>query len=142
MTRHPLPIALLVALAALAPAADGHGHDHGHHHDHGAAAPVGAVVLAGATVAVGVAGAVKPGAEVHVELALTPAQPAPKAVRIWNGSESGRGSVRARAGALKRTPGAYAAHVEVPSPLPADSRIWVSVEPASGEAVKGSVALP
>jgi hypothetical protein len=142
MTRHALSIVLLAALAAVAPAADGHGHDHGHDHDHGSAVAAGSMSLAGATVAVGVAGAVKPGAEVHVELAFTPAQPAPKAVRIWIGSESGRGSARARAGALKRTPGAYAAHVEVPSPLPADSRIWINVEPASGEAVKGSVALP
>lgn len=86
--------------------------------------------------------AATPGKEVHVELHLAPATPAPKAVRVWIGIESARGSEKAKAEAEAEHPGGYEAHVDVPSPLPEGSKIWISIEPASGDAVKGSLPLP
>ncbi len=113
-----------------------------HKHEHGKPIEVGNVTLGNTKVDAEVAGAVTPGKEVHVEMHLTPLTPAPKAVRLWIGIESGRGSTKAKAEVEADHPGGYEAHVEVPNPLPEGSKIWISIEPASGEAVKGSLPLP
>jgi hypothetical protein len=115
-----------------------------HKHEHGKTVEVGEVTIGTTKVEVELAGAVTAGKEVHVELHLDPATPAPKAVRVWIGIESGRGSEKAKAEAEAEAaqPGGYEAHVDVPSPLPEGSNIWVSIEPASGDVVKGSLQLP
>ncbi len=111
-------------------------------HDHGKAVEVGEVTLGTTKVEVQMGGAATPGKEVHIDLHLAPPTPAPKAVRVWIGIDSGRGSEKAKAEAEAAHPGGYEAHVDVPNPLPEGSKIWISIEPASGEAVKGSLALP
>lgn len=113
-----------------------------HKHDHGKAVEAGEVTIGTTKVEVELAGTVTAGKEVHVELHLAPATPAPKAVRVWIGIENGRGSEKAKAEAEADHPGGYEAHVDVPSPLPEGSKIWISIEPASGDAVKGSLPLP
>ena len=129
-------------------AAEEHKHDHAkdhakdHGHEHEKAVEVGVVTIGTTKVEVEMAGAVKAGKEVHVELNLTPAAPAPKAVRVWIGSDSGRGSEKAKATSEAAHPGSYEAHVAVPAPLPEGSKIWISIDPASGDAVKGSLPLP
>jgi hypothetical protein len=55
----------------------------------------------------------------------------PKAVRFWVGTEDAKGSVKAKA--EEETTDNWHAHAEVPSPLPANSRFWVEVEPPTGE---------
>ena len=82
------------------------------------------------------------GKEWHVELRLNPDQPVPKAIRVWVGTENGRGSVKAKAEAEKDAKGEYGAHVEVPNPIPADSKLWISIEPENGQSAKGALALP
>ena len=129
-------VALLVTAGTSLMAADEH------KHEHGKAVEVGEVTVGTTKVDVEMAGAATPGKEVHVELHLAPATPAPKAVRVWIGIESGRGSEKAKAEAEADHPGGYEAHVDVPNPLPEGSKIWVSIEPASGDAVKGSLPLP
>ena len=117
-------------------------HQHELHHEHGKSVEVGEVTIGATKVDVEIAGAVIADKQVHVELHLTPATPAPKAVRVWIGSDSGRGSEKAKASGEATHPGSYEAHVAVPAPLPEGSKIWISIEPASGEAVKGSLPLP
>lgn len=113
-----------------------------HKHDHGKVTEVGEVTIGTNKVDVEMAGAATPGKEAHIELHLTPPTPAPKAIRVWIGIESGRGSEKAKAEGEADHPGGYEAHVDVPNPLPEGSKIWVSIEPASGDAVKGSLPLP
>lgn len=133
-------LALLIFGGIGAFAADDHKHDHDQ--DHGKAIEVGEATLGTTKVTVEMAGDATPGKEVHVELHLAPATPAPKAVRVWVGIENGRGSEKAKAEGDADHPGGYEAHVNVPNPLPAGSKIWISIEPASGDTVKGSLPLP
>ncbi|MBN8525006.1 MAG: hypothetical protein J0M02_06710 [Planctomycetes bacterium] len=138
----PAILTALLALGAPLCAADAHaGHDHAAH-DHGKTEAVGSVEIGTCTVAASASGVIAAGKEWHVELRVSPAQPIPKAIRIWVGSESGRGSAKAKAEAEKGASGEFSAHVELPDPLPADSRLWISIEPESGPTVKGSLALP
>jgi hypothetical protein len=141
----PTVLAALCAFGLPLTAADSHaGHDHGPtgHDSHGMASPVGTVVIGNLSVVVSAAGELVAGKAPHVELMVTPAEPAPKALRLWVGGENGRGSVKAKADASKTTKGLYQAHVEVPKPLSADSAIWISVEGADGQTTKGSLELP
>ncbi len=141
MKRLPLTTLTLTVLlttgAALSAADDHAGHDHGAHAQ-GAAAALGSVTLGAHTVAVA-SGAVTPGAELHVDLTVTPVQPAPQAIRVWVGAENGRGSVKAKA---EGTAGAYEAHVEVPATLPAGAQLWISIDAAGGAATRAALALP
>lgn len=138
MKPHPICAAIALSTAWLAPlaAADGHAHDHD------AAVALGSLSLAGYTVAVKGEGAAEPGSEWHAYVQLTPAAPAPKAVRLWVGIDSGRGSAKTRGEAQSTTPGAYAAHVDIPKPLPAGAQVWVSIETTTGETVQGAVPVP
>lgn len=148
MSRSSITPAILTALLALgAPlsAADEHaGHNHAAEgaHAHGKAESLGAVDISVYKVAVSASGTIAAGKEWHVELRLNPDQPVPKAIRVWVGTENGRGSVKAKAEAEKDAKGEYGAHVEVPNPIPADSKLWISIEPDNGQTAKGSVALP
>ena len=65
-----------------------------------------------------------------------PAGQKPKAVRFWVGSESGDGSVKAKAEEEKADQ--WHTHVEVPTPIPAGAKFWAEIEPAAGEKVKVS----
>ncbi len=145
MSRFHASPAILTALLALGTplaAADDHaGHAHAGH-DHGKTEAVGTVEIGTYKAAVSAAGAIAAGKEWHVELLLTPAQPAPKAIRVWVGVENARGSVKAKAEAEPNAKGEYAAHVEIPAPLPPDCKLWVSIESVDGQTVKGSLALP
>lgn len=127
---------------------DGHGHDHDHadhaddghahegEHGHGDGAALGAVEAGGFTVTVRLAGELTPGGEVSVDIEIVgPGELS--ALRVWVGREDGRGSMKARA---EREGHGYHAHVEVPEPLPEGSRLWIEVEPSSGEA--SVVSLP
>ena len=75
-----------------------------------------------------------------VDLVLTPASPAPKAVRLWVGKADARGSTKVKAEA--EAAGAYCVGVDVPDPLPAEAQVWIALEAADGTVSKGSVALP
>lgn len=133
MIRLILPALALLLTSAFATAAEGHHHHHpmtnlGSH-------PIGAAKLV-----IQAAGSVKPGGRLHLDLAYVPAAPAPKAIRVWVGIESGRGSAKAKAELEKD--GLYEAVVELPAPLPEGAKIWISVEPAVGETVKASLPIP
>jgi hypothetical protein len=137
MPRHYLSTILLTAVIALAaPLAAADGHDHA-----AEAKPLGSLVIGSQTIAIATAGGLAAGSELHVELQIKPEAPAPKAIRVWVGSENARGSAKAKAEAEKNVKGAYAAHVEVPKPIPADSKLWIAIEQADGQTIKGSLVL-
>ena len=135
-----LAVALILSAATGLSAAEGHDHEH-KGHDHGSMTALGSVTLG--TVAAKVAGAGAPlaGKEWHVTVTLPAGTAAPKAIRVWVGIDSGRGSEKAKAEGEAEHPGEYAAHVNVPAPLPEGSQLWVSMEPATGDSIKGAVAL-
>jgi hypothetical protein len=117
-------------------------HKHGHGHGHGDMIAVGDVTLGTVVANVEGAGVPTAGKEWHVTVDLPPGTTAPKAIRVWVGIENGRGSEKAKANPEAAHPGGHEAHVEVPAPLPEGSKLWVSLEPVAGDAVKGSLALP
>ena len=132
---HHIHLTLILALAiggSLTAADDGHGHAHG------AADKVGVVTAGAWQAAVSVSGHIHPGEIVDMDLAVTPA--GSKAVRVWIGVATARGSVRALAETKKD--GGWHVHVEVPKAPPAGSAIWVAVEGADGQVVNGSIPLP
>ncbi|MBX3355315.1 MAG: hypothetical protein KF724_06425 [Phycisphaeraceae bacterium] len=132
---------------------DGHGHgdghDHGHGegmsggHHHGPSIELGQVSVSPWTIiATRDEGPVTPGGDIAVDIILMrmadedidPSQadaPPPTTVRLWIGSEDGRGALKVLAdlekdGATKE----WHAHVEVPDPLPPDAKIWAELEGA------------
>lgn len=117
-------------------------HDHaGHDHDshgHGTAQDLGTTTVAGVKLTVVQEGEVKPGGEAAFEIELNEGQKKPRAVRVWVGIESARGSVKAKAEAKDQ---GFHAHVEVPKKLPEGSRLWIEVDPGEGKREKASFEL-
>lgn len=137
--------ALLAVGATLSAAEDPHaGHNHAAEaaHAHGKTEPVGSVDISVYKIAVSASGTIAAGKEWHIELRLNPEQPVPKAIRVWVGTETGRGSTKAKAEAEKDAKGEYSAHVEIPNPIPADAKLWIAIEPDNGQTAKGSVTMP
>lgn len=130
-------VALFLSTGAHLTAADEH-----KDHAHANMIAVGNVTLGTVVAKVEGAGAPAAGKEWHVTVDLPAGTAAPKAIRVWVGIESGRGSEKAKAEVEAAHPGGYEAHVDVPAPLPEGSKLWVSLEPAAGDAVKGSLPLP
>jgi hypothetical protein len=91
---------------------------------------LGTQTIGGYTVAAARFGDLKPGEESVVELEVTGGGGKPKAVRAWVGGESGEGSAKAR-GEGKGDD--YDVHVEVPSTLAADAKLWVEIETEAGK---------
>jgi hypothetical protein len=80
------------------------------------------------------------GKALDVDLALKPAATAPKAVRLWIGAANAKGSVKVKA--EPEAAGAYCVGVEVPDPIPADAKLWITIEADDGTVSKESVDLP
>ena len=135
-----LAVALLCSTATGMSAADAHDHAHDDH-GHGAATALGAVTLGTLTATVAAAETPIAGKEWPVTVNLPAGTTAPKAIRIWVGIENGRGSEKAKAEGEAEHPGVYEGHVTVPAPLPEGAKLWISLEPATGDSVKGAVAL-
>ncbi|MCK6491277.1 MAG: hypothetical protein L6R48_23750 [Planctomycetes bacterium] len=148
MSRFTVLPALLTALLVLAAplnAADdhaGHNHSGGDAHAHGKTEAIGSVDIGVYKVAVSASGAIAAGKEWHLELQLNPTQPAPKAIRVWVGTESGRESIRAKAEAEKDAKSEFSAHVLVPNPIPNDSKLWIAIEAENGNVIKRSLPIP
>lgn len=114
--------------------------DHADHDEdmaHSGMRPIGQITLTGGTLDVEVAGDLTPGSEMHVNITYADGEP-PSAVRVWVGVESAEGSMKAKADAGDE---GYHAHVEVPDPLPADSRLWLEAEDESGEREQASLVV-
>jgi hypothetical protein len=156
VTGMTLSLALLPACDKKQPAAssttpkaeDHHGHTHGPGGEHvdpqGHAGHGGAVIELGSKTS-GVfelkatrdEGPIVAGKDAPVDVTVTPsAGSAAKAaaVRFWIGTEDARGSVKAKAQIENPAePNRWHTHVEVPSPVPAGSMLWVEIEDDKGE---------
>jgi hypothetical protein len=109
-----------------------------HDHDHGEAHALGDLTLAGTTLSVTMHGEAEAGKDAAVTVKIT-GGPQPTVVRVWIGSENGRGTVKAK---LDGKDGSYHGHCMTPNPMPEDAALWVNIEDADGGGAKGSVALP
>ena len=99
--------------------------------------PIGETTVGGLKLVASMDAPVKAGGEGAFDLVITGGKP--RAVRFWVGTESGEGSVKAKAD--EETTDNWHTHVEVPSPLPAGSKFWAEVEPPSGAPFKVSFDL-
>jgi len=125
-----------------------HGHAHGPGGEHldsatgsGHAAinnMLGTQSAGGFEVSAAHAGALTPGSGAEFDITLK-GEGKPKSVRFWIGVESGEGSVKGRPEAEKN--GVYHGHAEVPDPMPAGSKFWVEIEPATGPSTKAAFEL-
>jgi hypothetical protein len=75
-------------------------------------------------------GDVTAGGEATFDISVSGVVGKPSAVRVWVGSQDGKGSIKAKAEAESD---GWHAHAEVPKPLPVGSKLWVEVETATGE---------
>lgn len=75
-------------------------------------------------------------AQGHFNLYVEGGEPA--VVRAWVGDE---GASEVMVTKAEFEVDHHCAHIEVPSPLPADARLWVEVETAAGERLKGSAEV-
>ncbi len=60
------------------------------------------------------------------------------AVRFWIGTQDAKGSIKAKA---EIEDGKWHTHVEIPSPMPLESKLWVEVEESGGKKTVGSFDL-
>jgi hypothetical protein len=130
---------------AKATAADDHGHDHGAGgHDHAPAKPApaagddhghGAVVQLGEQQVAGFAvrasrdGAIAGATDAPIDVWITGGTGKVVAVRFWVGTQDAKGSVKAKAELEKDN---WHTHAELPSPMPAESKLWVEFEIEGG----------
>jgi hypothetical protein len=154
----------LVALAGGARAADDHGHEHGAEgHDHTKEAPkketspkeadkpaghhhgdevaLGTKTIGEWSVTANRIGDVVAGKDGAFTVDFVPAKPMAKSVRVWIGSEDGKGAVKAKGEPEKEHPGGWHCHVEVPNPIPEGAKFWVTVETEAGDSKKESFSL-
>lgn len=85
------------------------------------------------------AGEITPGGEVPVDVWIDGGiGTGVAAVRFWIGTEDARGSLKAKASVEGDK---WHTHVEIPSPLPADGKLWVEIEAEGGQKSSGSFLL-
>ena len=82
---------------------------------------------------------IEPGVEVEIDLEFPAGKALPPIVRGWIGTQDGVGSVKATFGAEGER--GMHAHLDVPKPLPAGSKLWVEIEPAGAAKVAGAFNL-
>jgi hypothetical protein len=109
---------------------DGHDHDHKDGHGHGPKTELGSQSAGGMTIVAAREGDVTPGGDATFDISVTGGAGKPAAVRVWVGTQDGKGSIKGKAEAEGD---GWHAHAEVPKPLPAGSKLWVEVETAKGE---------
>lgn len=126
-----------------------HGHDHAagadHAHDakapaaaaaaeadhgHGATTQLGEQQVAGFTVRASRDGAIAGVPDAPIDVWITGGTGRVTAVRFWIGTQDAKGSVKAKAEIEKDN---WHTHAELPSPMPAGSKLWVEFD-AEGSA--------
>jgi hypothetical protein len=130
-----------------------HGHDHDHDHDHGPKAGHGGPVIAlgeqtiGSFLAVATRdeGDIVAGKDAPIDVTVTPTAGASAkvvAVRFWIGTQDAKGSVKAKAEVENpKEPNRWHVHAEIPSPMPAESKLWVEIEDDKGGTSVGGFDL-
>jgi hypothetical protein len=127
----------IAVLTTAAFAEENAGHKHGHGHE-GTRQELGTTESAGLKLTAIQVGKVEAGKEGIFEVALPKDTKTPKAVRLWVGNANGDGSTKAKA---ENDGEDWEAHVEIPGTLAADAKLWVEVQPESGNRTKASFEL-
>lgn len=131
------------------------GHDHGPGADHSHDEPTTGAGHGGAIIELGTAtigvfsvraardeGAVKAGGDAPIDVWLEGSDAEVSAVRFWIGTEAGDESIKAKADIEDPAqPNHWHTHAEIPSPMPADSKLWVEIEMPDGSKQTGSFDL-
>lgn len=131
------------------PAAGDHSHDDGHDHGtadaskgggadaghaddhaHGATTELGEQSAGGFAIKASRDGDIVAGKDAPIDVWVTGGASKVAAVRFWIGTEDAKGSVKAKAELEKDN---WHTHAEIPSPMPAGSKLWVEVETEKGE---------
>lgn len=99
---------------------------------------LGTLTLGGWTVKAKQEGKIEAGKEGHFDIDLAGSSDKPAAVRVWIGSQDGKGSMKSKADG---DGGEYHAHADAPSPLNAEAKLWIEIETSKGEKLVGSVAI-
>ncbi len=121
---------------------EGEGHhdddaDHeGEGHDHDADDKTYGGKVGNYEVSIKLHGEISAGGKAHLDIALSGPAKAPKAVRLWVGNKSAKGSMKARAG-KGHSPGEYHVEVEVPEKMPENSKLWIQIQDSSGRTKGG-----
>lgn len=126
---------------------EGDGHDHakpaagkaaGDHGDHGQGegGALGTATIGVWTVAV--SGEVKAGSEAHLDIKLSGSAAKPAAVRVWIGSQDGKGAMKQKADGSGNE---YHAHADVPNPIPAGAKLWIEIDDGKGDKAVGGLAI-
>lgn len=116
---------------------DGHDHEKEGHGDH-KEQELGSVTIAGFAVRAVLGGEVVAGTEVDVDVHVTGSEGKVNAVRLWIGTEDGKGAMKMKAAINKEE---AHNHVEVPSPLPPSAKLCIELELTGGDKKVGSLAL-
>ena len=115
----------LLAIVLFAMSAFAQEHKHGKDEKH----KLGKKPVGEYTVSVIVIGEADPGEKVKFDIKLYQGKTDPKALRVWIGTEDGKGSAKATGSKGTTT---YVGEVEVPKPLAADAKLWVELETDAG----------
>lgn len=142
---------LFSVLSSLLFAACGDGHDHATGAGHAAGTPpkndhaagghgplveIGKVRLGGVAAGIAREGEVQAGQEIGLEVTF-PKDKLPGTLRAWVGIESAVGSMKAKL--TKESDTVMHGHVDVPTPIPPGSSIWVEID-GPGDANRASIA--
>jgi hypothetical protein len=103
------------------------GDDDDHHH--GPQVALGEQTVGGLVVRAARSGEVTAGAHAVVDAWVTGSAKV-VSVRLWIGTEDAKGSMKAKAELEKDN---WHSHVEVPSPMPEGSKLWIEVEAEDGK---------
>jgi len=122
--------------------AHGHGHDDDHAggagHGHGPTTQLGEVTVEGFTVKASRDGGLTPGGDTPVAVWVTGGSSKVNAVRFWIGTQDAKGSMKAKA---ELETDSWHTHVEVPKPMPTDSKLWVEIDAEGSEKILASFEL-
>ncbi|MBN8645656.1 MAG: hypothetical protein J0L61_10515, partial [Planctomycetes bacterium] len=114
------------------------GGDHGDHgdHGHGEGGAIGTATIGAWTVSV--SGEIKAGSEAHLDIKLSGSPAKPAAVRVWIGSQDGKGAMKQKADGDGKE---YHAHADVPNPIPAGAQLWVEIDDGKGSKSVGGFPI-
>ncbi len=123
--------------AAAAPAG-GDGKAEGDHgdHGHGEGGVLGTATIGVWTVAV--SGEIKAESEAHLDIKLSGSAAKPAAVRVWIGTQDGKGAMKQKADGGGNE---YHAHADVPNPIPAGAQLWIEIDDGKGGKSVGGFAI-
>jgi len=126
---------------------EGDGHDHGKpaagkpagdhdDHGHGPGGALGTVTIGAWSVTV--SGEVKAGSEAHLDIKLSGSTAKPAAVRVWVGTQDGKGAMKQKAEGDGLE---FHSHADVPNPIPTSAKLWIEIDDGKGGKAVGGFAL-